>query len=313
MISVVIPLYNKALSIKKAVDSVLKQTINDWELIVIDDGSDDQGAELVMAYNDCRIQVVKQANSGVAVARNNGVMLAKNEIVAFLDADDFWEPYHLANLSKLVCEFPRVSLYGTAYFAVGGDGVANMAKCPGAAKGETRVLIKDYFSTVVNYGYFIFTSSIGVKKSALISIGGFPDGIKSGEDTLTWAKLACHGGVAYSRSPTSYYTLPAVNAKIRKSIVRRPPIPDFVGHELAILKDAFPELEITLYLGFWHRIRAMLFLELNERLNSLKEIGVAIKYSGIYFKDIVCVALLLFPPKVRPKLLAYIRKLRGRA
>ena len=76
MISIVIPLYNKAASIVKTVDSVLAQTLSDWELVVIDDGSSDEGPSLVAAYTDSRIRLVKQANAGVSAARNRGAELA---------------------------------------------------------------------------------------------------------------------------------------------------------------------------------------------------------------------------------------------
>ena len=90
MFSVVIPLYNKEQYICRAVDSVLNQTYEQFELIVVDDGSTDRSAELVENIKDDRVRVIRQDNQGEGPARNSGVLAASNHWVAFLDADDAW-------------------------------------------------------------------------------------------------------------------------------------------------------------------------------------------------------------------------------
>lgn len=87
-VSIIIPLYNKAPYIKRALDSVISQTIQDFEVIVVNDGSTDGGEHIVEGYSDARIHLVHQKNKGVSAARNRGVSLAKSNMVAFLDADD---------------------------------------------------------------------------------------------------------------------------------------------------------------------------------------------------------------------------------
>lgn len=314
MISVVIPLYNKASTINRAVDSVLAQTITDWELVVVDDGSTDNGAALVLAYSDSRIRLVTQTNAGVAAARNKGAELAANELLAFLDADDYWSPAHLENLLHLKTEFPNASLYGTAYFGVGGDGVAKKRKFRNPDIGPDRLLVADYFADVVEFGHFVFTSSVAINKSWFQAVGGFPMDVKSGEDTLTWARLACIGDVAFSKEATSYYMLPPVGLTDRRDFLRRPPTPDYVASELSKLRAATPKFKKSLsrYLAHWHRIRAMMFLELNERLNSFSELWKAIRFDGLKPKDFVCCLLLVLPQAMRAYALANIRKMRGR-
>lgn len=94
-ISVIIPIYNDALYINEAINSVLSQGIQNLEVILIDDGSTDDFEDKVNEFNDSRIRLIKQANSGAAEARNNGIRHAGGEFVAFLDADDVWTPHKL--------------------------------------------------------------------------------------------------------------------------------------------------------------------------------------------------------------------------
>jgi len=91
MFSVVIPLYNKERSVKNTIESVLNQTFQDFEVIVVNDGSTDNSLEVVKSFNDERIRIINQKNSGVSSARNRGIKEAKYEWIAFLDADDLWE------------------------------------------------------------------------------------------------------------------------------------------------------------------------------------------------------------------------------
>ena len=93
--SIVIPLYNKQDCIRQALDCVFNQSFQDFEVIVVDDGSTDRGAEIVREYKDERLRLVSQKNSGVSAARNAGIAAAHNSWIAFLDADDIWTHLHL--------------------------------------------------------------------------------------------------------------------------------------------------------------------------------------------------------------------------
>jgi len=94
-ISVIIPIYNDALYIQEAIRSVFSQKIEELEIIIINDGSTDNFEEKIEDFNDPRIRIIKQINSGAAAARNNGIKNAKGEFLAFLDADDIWAPNKL--------------------------------------------------------------------------------------------------------------------------------------------------------------------------------------------------------------------------
>src|SRR3954469_12256948 len=101
-VSVVIPAYNAAQTVGAAVDSVLAQTFGDFELIVVDDGSRDDTAEVVRARKDPRVNCVRTENGGVSAARNRGLDLAAGSLVAFLDADDAWQPAKLERQHRIL-------------------------------------------------------------------------------------------------------------------------------------------------------------------------------------------------------------------
>ena len=115
MISIVIPLFNKASHIKDTIESVLAQSYQNFELIIVNDGSTDNGPKIVREIKEPRILVIDQANAGVSAARNRGIDAAKGDLIAFLDADDLWNPDFLSAIMRLYQRFPWAGLYATAY------------------------------------------------------------------------------------------------------------------------------------------------------------------------------------------------------
>jgi glycosyltransferase involved in cell wall biosynthesis len=109
-VSVIIPAYNAARTVGTAVDSVLAQTFADFELLVVDDGSRDETVEMVQSRDDPRVSCISIENGGVAAARNYGLGLVKGSLVAFLDADDAWEPLKLERQYRVLTEMPHVGL-----------------------------------------------------------------------------------------------------------------------------------------------------------------------------------------------------------
>ena len=107
LVSVVIPLYNKKNYIRRAIRSVMMQTIEDFEIIIIDDGSIDGSGDVVKTFLDSRIRLIRQENQGVSVARNNGVSNSRADFIAFLDADDEWLPRQLEDLLRLRKKYPE--------------------------------------------------------------------------------------------------------------------------------------------------------------------------------------------------------------
>lgn len=314
MISVVIPLYNKASSIARTISTVQAQSVIDWELIVVDDGSSDESAEITraIAIDDKRIRLVAQENAGVSAARNSGALAASSEWVAFLDADDYWEPGHLESLLGLIERFPSSAVCATAYKVESEKGEVRKIRL--RREGDDSYLIGDYFADVMEFEHPISSSGVAIRKKLLFELGGFPLGVKAGEDIIMWARLACAGDVAYSGRATAAYVAPPVSAGAREAVIRRPQTPDYVGAALVELRKTCSHhaASLGLFAAEWHRIRGMLFLELNERKASLSEIRRAVALSRLRVKDVVCCALLVLPMAWRRSLLALLRRNRGR-
>ncbi len=115
-VSVAIPTYNYARFLGEAIQSVLDQTFEDFELIIVDDGSTDSTREVVMSFKDGRIKYIYQKNRGVSAARNTGITASVGEYVAFLDADDMWLPQKLALQVKAMDSAPRAGVVYTDHY-----------------------------------------------------------------------------------------------------------------------------------------------------------------------------------------------------
>ena len=115
MISVVIPLYNKEHYIATTLQTILAQTYQDYEVVIVDDGSTDGSVNAVERLCDSRLRLVRQNNAGVSVARNRGIEEARGELIAFLDADDEWKPDYLATQMMLVEMYPQCDVFATNY------------------------------------------------------------------------------------------------------------------------------------------------------------------------------------------------------
>src|SRR5690554_1596493 len=123
MISVIIPLYNKQATIKRTIESVLSQTFQDYEIIVVNDGSTDRSVDVVDAIRSDKIRVVHQANRGVSAARNRGILEARHNWLALLDGDDEWHVDFLSSVYRAIREDPECILYCSGYARVNPQGL----------------------------------------------------------------------------------------------------------------------------------------------------------------------------------------------
>ena len=260
LISIVIPLYNKAKSVERAVRSVLAQTVADFELIVVDNGSSDGSAEIVAGIGDSRIRLVVERSRGVSYARNRGISEARGEWVAFLDADDEWMPTFLESCCQLHDKYPQCELLATAYKRCDSDGRMQDIIVSGIP-AETDFMLDNYFEVAAQSDPPFCSISVMVRKEALLAVAGFPTGIAQGEDLLTWARLAAGCKIAYCREPQCVFYIDGNSGQEKPK--RIPPEIDIVGEELAALFRENPEIVgLRQYIASWHKMRASMFLRL---------------------------------------------------
>jgi glycosyltransferase involved in cell wall biosynthesis len=212
--SVVIPLYNKEKHIQRAIRSVLAQTYQDFDLIIVDDGSTDASYKMASAIQDPRIRIIRQENQGVSAARNRGVAEARYDWVAFLDADDEWLPEFLQLLNGLHCQFRKCGLLATSFYKQRQNGFDYSEPENLVYPLNSKVLIGDFYTDLRKIGPFC-CSSFAVSRSLLFSIGGFQTGLKLGEDLLVWLKLFQITPFAFANIPSAIYHLEADNRSLK--------------------------------------------------------------------------------------------------
>jgi glycosyltransferase involved in cell wall biosynthesis len=216
--TVIIPLFNKAEHILRTLKSVSWQKYPAAEIIIIDDGSTDEGAMIVKNANINNVKVVHQANQGVSAARNNGVALASHEYIAFLDADDQWLPLFLDEVTRLILKFPQAQFFGTNYQIVESENTYADAKIKLSKINPEGVILDDYFN-VASQGDLPFTmSSIVIQRSLFDKIGGFPLDEPIGEDQDLFCRVALNAEIAYSPNIHSFYHKDAQNQASKNNI-----------------------------------------------------------------------------------------------
>lgn len=202
-ISVVIALYNKAPFIAATLASALAQRLGALEIIVVDDGSTDGGAEWVEAQGEPRVRLLRQRNGGVSRARNAGIAAARGEWVAFLDADDLWHPDYLLTMAALAERHPQADAVASAYRSVSAE-EARLGADHGASHEPARTPAAPIADLPSRWlaGTCFFTSSVMVRREALLALQPcFPPGEHNGEDLDLWFRLGERGPIALSPEP----------------------------------------------------------------------------------------------------------------
>lgn len=208
-ISVVIPLYQKKDYILRALESVSRQSHPAAEVIVVDDGSTDGGAEIVAAQNLRNVKLFRQQNSGAAAARNRGIELAENRYIAFLDADDTWEVDHLAEIAALISDNPRGVIFGTAWTEFGKPVID-----PQLSGGASDIDLSLYLRRSADNFPPFWTSATTIDKAALDSARLFEIGSRIAEDQDAWITMLGKGFGVRSLKVTAHYNIDEQNPTI---------------------------------------------------------------------------------------------------
>jgi glycosyltransferase involved in cell wall biosynthesis len=212
MFSVVIPLYNKEESIKKTIESVLNQMFNDFEIIIINDASTDNSLGVVESFKDKRIRVICKENGGVSSARNRGILEAKGDYIAFLDADDLWDNKYLLIMNKLINDFNNAFIFSCQFGFLNKNNIS-----PANIVHKKRGYIDNYYLEAIK-APLIHTSSVIIKKSCFEILGLFNTRYKRGEDVEMWCRLNDNFKLVFEPSLLSYYVLYSENSACQKVV-----------------------------------------------------------------------------------------------
>jgi glycosyltransferase involved in cell wall biosynthesis len=182
--SVVIPAYNSARTIGRAVDSVISQTEPAREIIVVDDGSRDELEGALRPYGS-RVRTLRKQNGGAASARNLGIDVAMGDVIAFLDADDCWEPQKLARQAAVFRNHPEVAVVGSRYYERSPGGERSLAATTGIPLDQVLVFKGD---RAFDLAYRLFTTTVAIRKSILGTMR-FDTTLTTAEDRDLWIRL----------------------------------------------------------------------------------------------------------------------------
>lgn len=222
LFSVIIPLYNKEESIQNTLTSALKQTFTDFEIIIVNDGSTDKSESKVREFSDARIQLFSTKNQGVSEARNYGIAKASGDIIAFLDADDYWYPNHLEQLSELHEMFPKCGLYCTNYERFYNPNKIIKPTFLDIPSSPWKGIVKDFFKSSY-IDRIAWTSAVAIPKTVLDTVGNFKTTITlgAGEDTDLWLRIALRFDVAFDTTISAIHMLNAENRVSLASTLKR--------------------------------------------------------------------------------------------
>ncbi len=204
MFSVIIPYYNKSNYIHRCLDGVLNQTFQEFEIILVNDGSTDNGLHFISNNYSNKIIIINQENQGVSAARNIGIKAAKYPFIAFLDADDCWHNQYLQKVKEVINTEENIKIIGTHYsrnkeFLASDSGSLNYFK------------FENYFKSALRNTYFTSSSTI-IRADFFWENEGFNKNLKKGEDIDVWIRAVQSGGKAfYIKNTLVYYSDEDVN------------------------------------------------------------------------------------------------------
>jgi len=196
VVSVILPTYNRAAFLAAAVDSVLTQTFQNFELIVVDDGSTDATPDVVQAYSDQRLVYLRQNNYGRSAARNKAIGHARGSLIAFLDSDDEYLPGKLEMQVAFMREHPEIGMVYTSAICIDKDGNSIAYSYSASAKGSIYKQVAFFVPITITL------PTVMVRREVLEGTGLFDQEMSRFEDTDLWRRIAKHYLVGAITTPT---------------------------------------------------------------------------------------------------------------
>ncbi|MEL6162783.1 MAG: glycosyltransferase, partial [Cyanobacteria bacterium J06628_3] len=238
-ISVVIPAYNSQSTILETIDSVLRQTFADFELIVINDGSTDKTLRLLSTVKDARLKVYSYPNGGLPAARNRGIVRATGEFISFIDADDLWTADKLELQLQALQKNPQAGVAYSWTICMGNDGSSFHPGVSDSFQGNvySKLLVGNFIGS---------GSNVLISREAIESVGHFDESLKSCEDWDYWMRLAPKWDFVVVPKPQIIYRLSSGAMSSKLDIMEK--------YQTLVLEKAFasapPELQYLKNQGF---------------------------------------------------------------
>jgi glycosyltransferase involved in cell wall biosynthesis len=255
-VSVVIPTYNRATYIMRAVDSVLSQTYRDLEVMVVDDGSGDDTKRIVETYGE-RVRYVFQDNAGPGAARNHGIRISTGAYLAFLDSDDVWMPTFLEKTVSALDSHPQAGAATTGIY-IGPADRKQVALLDGVEPGEWRLPTRCTRRQVPFLFHCCWSGAVVSRREVIERYGGFYEhGCKLGEDVYLWIQVLLNHRLYRIHEPLAWYDTEASSLGFASHRPHYPLEPVLVDPE-AIWRNCPPEYRD--FLSSWlasHAIRSI--------------------------------------------------------
>lgn len=288
--SIIIPLFNKENFVPKTIKSVLDQSFQDFELLIVNDFSTDQSVNVIENIEDSRIKIIHhEKNKGLSATRNTGIKNAKSDYIVFLDADDYWKNTFLETIFNLIKDYPQAQIFATAYTEVFPNNQLIAPKINNEdLQKESSYLISDFFKSNLNQPLYNH-SSVCYHKTVFDTIGNFDETITFAEDVDFNIRVNLHFKLAYANSVQSFYTIFSEN-QITNSTIYGKKLPEFDQFE-KYTKD-FPSLKK--YLDFERYVMAKHY-KIANRMSEFQHLKSKMDLNNLNLKQRI---LLNFPASV---------------
>lgn len=293
--SIVIPLFNKESLIKKTLETVLIQTYQDFEIVIVNDGSKDNSVKIVESIKDSRIRIIHQKNQGVSIARNNGIKESKAPYIVFLDADDIWLSNFLETIHDMTINFPEAGMYATNYELVDNKNQHTPLDIQALPNKNYIGLIPNYFKSVTLGDLLVWTSAVCIPKKIFFENNiWFPEGQKFGEDQHVWARVAMLFEIAYNTKVCAKYMIEAENNTREKDSKEKDPQKSILNlREFACdIKEKEKEIYFNRYFQRYISIQVLSNMKNGNKLYAIKQL---FKYN-LYLKYKIKFLFLFFIP-----------------
>ena len=287
-ISVIIPAYNAEKTIQETIESVLKQTLSDFEIIIIDDGSQDGTVEIVSTFSDSRIKAFSYANAGACVSRNRGFTHSIGEFIAFLDADDLWKPNKLKSQLQALENNPRADVAYSWSDCINEQ--SKFLRRGGYSRASGNVYPQLLLLNILENG-----SNPLIRRQAIADIGGFDESLPAGQDWDLYLRLAINR--QFILVPRKHILYRASTDSISSNL------DNLEAGSLQVINQAFKQAPESLQKlkrsSLANLYKYLVFKVLNEKpdinngIKALRFISQLIKHDPSLLKEKVLIKLLL--------------------